>query len=69
MSDLLKDFDLTRDPFNVLLVLNAGFLENFDGHVFFRQYMMSHFDFAECALSEGLTYTINISDQKRNLKE
>ena len=30
MSDFLENFDLTRDPLNIFLIMNLLFLQNFD---------------------------------------
>eukprot|EP00354_Favella_ehrenbergii_P007088 CAMPEP_0170455612 /NCGR_PEP_ID=MMETSP0123-20130129/3522_1 /TAXON_ID=182087 /ORGANISM="Favella ehrenbergii, Strain Fehren 1" /LENGTH=138 /DNA_ID=CAMNT_0010718815 /DNA_START=2532 /DNA_END=2948 /DNA_ORIENTATION=+ len=54
MANFLENFDLSGDPFNVLLVVDLFFLQNFDGHLFACQNMGSLLDLAKGALSQRL---------------
>lgn len=52
VSNLLEDFDLTRDACNVFTILDPSFLQDFDRYLFLRQNMLSHFNFSESSLAK-----------------
>ena len=69
MSDLLEDLDLARDTLDVLLVLDASLLKNFDGNVLLGKNVVRHLDLAERALAQRLAYAKKKrNEQNRNLK-
>ena len=52
MANLLEDVYLTSDPLNVALVLNAIFLEDFDGNFFACDRVGANPDLAKGARAE-----------------
>lgn len=54
MTDLLHDFHLSGDSFDVCLFKDEVFFQDFDGDVLPREHMNTKFDFAKIALAQGL---------------
>ena len=56
VSDYFEDLNLPGHAFNIGLVLDLVFLENFDGYLFPSECMSSQSDFSESALAQSLAY-------------
>lgn len=54
VSDLLEDFDLPRDSFDVLLIINLVFLQNLDGYFLTCERMLAQLDLSESSLAQML---------------
>ena len=55
MADQLKDLDLPRDSFDVALILNFFFLQDFDRNLLLGGHVEPEFDLTESAFSELVT--------------
>lgn len=52
MSNLLQNLDLPANPLDVLLILDPGLLQDFNGNLLISQRVHSHFDFPKGALPQ-----------------
>lgn len=54
MSDLLQNFDFSRDSFDILLIIDLVLLQDFDGHFLARKRMLAQLDLSKSSLAEML---------------
>ena len=54
VSDLLQDFDLPSDSFDIFLIVDLVFLKYFDGHFLASQGVLAKLDLAEGSLAKML---------------
>ena len=52
VAHLLKNLDLPGNSFDVLLVMNFIFLENFDSHLFSSESMLPQLNLSKCTFSQ-----------------
>lgn len=55
MSDLLQDFDLSCDTFDILLIMDLIFFQNFNRNLFSSECVLPQFNLAESSFSKMFT--------------
>lgn len=60
MSDFLKDFYLSRDPLNVLLIVDLVFLKDLDSDLLTGESVLTQLHLSEGTLPKMFAYSINI---------
>jgi len=55
MSDLLQDFDLSGDTFDILLIMDLIFFQNFNRNLFSSECVLPQFNLAESSFSKMFT--------------
>ena len=54
MSDLLQNFDFSRDSFDVLLIVDLVFLQNFNGDFLTGERVLAQLDLSKSSLAQML---------------
>lgn len=55
MTDLLQNFDFSRDSLYILLIVDLVFLENLNGYFFACKRMLTQLDLSESSLAKMLS--------------
>lgn len=55
MTDLLQNFDFSRDSLHILLIVDLVFLENLNGYFFACKRMLAKLDLPESSLAQMLS--------------
>ena len=55
MTDLLQNFDFSRDSLHILLIVDLVFLENLNGYFFASKCMLAKLDLPESSLAQMLS--------------